>query len=92
MLAGIKDKRVQSKIAERIDALETDPEKQGKPLVSTLSGLRSVRTVGQRYRIIYRVEEQRVVVLVVALGLRKEGDKADIYALTKKLLRLGLLE
>lgn len=47
---------------------------------------------GQRYRIIYKVEDERVMVLVVALGIRKEGDKKDVYNLAKKLIRLGLLE
>jgi mRNA interferase RelE/StbE len=28
---------------------------------------------------------------VVALGMRKDGDKKDIYQLAKKLMRLGLL-
>lgn len=32
------------------------------------------------------------MVLVVALGIRKEGDKKDVYNLAKKLIRLGLLE
>jgi len=33
-----------------------------------------------------------IIVYVVALGMRKEGDKRDIYALTRRLIRLGLLE
>ena len=51
----------------------------------------SVRAVGQRYRIVYRVERREVVVLIVAVGRRKASDKNDIYELAKKLLRLGLL-
>jgi len=51
-----------------------------------------VRAVGQRYRIIYRVEDERVTVLVVALGIRKQGDKKDVYELAKKLLRSDLLD
>jgi hypothetical protein len=38
------------------------------------------------------VETEHVVVIVVAPGIRKEGDKADIYALAKKLARPGLLD
>jgi mRNA interferase RelE/StbE len=34
---------------------------------------------------------KRWIVTVVALGMRKEGDKKDIYQLAKKLMRLGLL-
>jgi len=56
-----------------------------------LAGYRSVRAVGQRYRIIYRVEEKKVLVLVVAMGMRKEGSKRDVYLLARKLLRLRLL-
>ena len=55
-------------------------------------GYRSLRAVGQRYRVIYRVEEDQVLVLVVAVGIRKEGDKRDIYTLARKLLRLHLVE
>ena len=91
MLEKIQDRRVREKIGELIDGLANEPEKQGKPLTGDLAGDRSLRAVGQCYRIIYRVEEDKVLVLVVALGIRKEGSKADIYSLAKKLLRLGLL-
>ncbi|MEH2401584.1 hypothetical protein [Nostoc sp.] len=59
---------------------------EGKPLVDKLKGYRSVRAVGQRYRIIYKVKLEKVVVLVVGVGLRKEGDKGDIYPLLQRLL------
>lgn len=32
------------------------------------------------------------VVYVLAAGIRKEGDKKDIYQIVKKLLRAGLLD
>jgi mRNA interferase RelE/StbE len=51
-----------------------------------------VRTAGQRYRILYRVEAATVIVLVVAVGIRKEADRKDIYALAQKMIRLGLIE
>ncbi len=92
MLVAIRDQRVREQIRDRIDALTEDAEKQGKPLVGELAGYRSVRAVGQRYRIIYRVEDEQILVLVVALGLRREGYKADVYALARKVLRLRLLE
>lgn len=90
-LADISDRRIQEKIRDRIDGLAREPEKQGKPLTGELLGYRSLRAVGQRYRIIYRVEREKVVVLIVTLGLRKAGDKRDVYALAKKLLRLRLI-
>ena len=92
MLCEISDRRVREKIRDRIDDLEEEPEKQGKPLTGDLSGYRSLRAVGQRYRIIYQVERNKVLVFVIALGIRKEGNKADIYELAKKLLRLHLVE
>jgi len=46
--------------------------------------------VGQRYRILYRVQLREVAVLIVAVGRRRSGDKGDIYALAKKLLRQRL--
>jgi mRNA interferase RelE/StbE len=91
MLKAIPDARVRGKIRDRIDGLRSEPEKQGKPLTGDLMGYRSLRAAGQRYRIIYQVEKGKVVVFVVALGIRKEGGKADIYLLARKLLRLGLL-
>src|SRR5947209_10032042 len=86
-LSSITDQRVQRSIRQRIDKLEYEPELQGKPLVDELANYRSVRAIGQRYRIIYKIEEQRVTVIVVSLGMRKEGDKRDIYELAKKLKR-----
>jgi mRNA interferase RelE/StbE len=54
--------------------------------VDNLSGFRSVRAVGQRYRIVYKTEQEQVLVLVVGIGRRKDGDKKDIYVVLEKLL------
>jgi mRNA interferase RelE/StbE len=43
--------------------------------------------VGQRYRIVYEIEEETIVVLVIGVGRRKDGDKRDIYRLLGKLLQ-----
>ena len=91
-LSAIKDTRVKESIGRRINALENDPERQGKPLADELTGYRSIRAVGQRYRILYKLEAQQVIVVVVALGIRRDGDKKDVYELAKKLARLGLLD
>jgi mRNA interferase RelE/StbE len=92
MLQDVSDSRLRELIFKRAKQLESEPEKQGKPLLGELAGLRSVRAVGQRYRILYRVERNRVIVLIVAMGIRKEGSRRDIYALAKKLLRAKLIE
>ena len=88
---AIPDQRIRRLISQRVDQLAASPEQQGKPLVGELAGFRSVRAIGQRYRIVYRVERREVVIVIVAVGRRKAGDKSDIYELAKKLLRSGLL-
>ena len=91
MVLEIADRRVQEKILERMTALANDPELQGKALGDDLTGYRSIRAMGQRYRIIYRVDRLIVTVVVVAAGIRKEGSREDIYRVAAKLIRLGLL-
>jgi mRNA interferase RelE/StbE len=90
-LEKITDLRVRKKLFERIEQLENDPEGQGKPLRNELSGLLSVRAIGQRYRIIYKVVNEQVIVIVVAVGIRREGDRSDIYRIAERLLRSGLM-
>src|SRR6266853_37518 len=53
-------------------------------IMSDPGGYRSVRAVGQRYRIIYRVERTLVTVVVVAAGIRKAGSREDIYRVAAK--------
>jgi mRNA interferase RelE/StbE len=90
LVEKIPDKRIQSKIIDRIEGLNTDPEKQGKMLVQKLAGFRSVDVAG-RYRIVYEVDEDSLTVWALAAGIRKEKDQKDIYKIAKKLLNLGLL-
>ena len=92
LLKEINDRRIRQKISDRIDKLTESPEMQGKPLLGELDGYYSVRAVGQRYRILYTIQQTEVTVIVVALGIRKDGSKQDIYALAKQLLRSGLLD
>jgi mRNA interferase RelE/StbE len=91
MLKGITDRRVRDIIVKRIDDLAEEPEKQGKPLVAELSGYRSIRAAGQRYRIVYRIANDKITVYIVAAGIRKEGSSSDIYNLAKKLIKLRLI-
>lgn len=91
MLTAISDRRLREKIKTTINRLAEEPEKQGKALLGELAGIRSLRAAGQRYRILYQVNGLEIVVLVVAVGTRREGAKDDIYSLAKKLFRAGLL-
>ena len=91
LIERIGDRKIQRIILERIEKLADGAEKQGKALVRDLSGFRSIHSAG-RYRILYRIEKTTVVVYVLAVGIRKEGDKKDIYRIAKKLLRAGLFD
>ena len=84
MLAKIKDRREQTGLKQRIEKLKLEPNKQGKALSGKPKGYRSVRALGQRYRIVYRVDRSKVTVVIVGAGIRKDGSKKDIYAILNK--------
>jgi mRNA interferase RelE/StbE len=78
-------------IARKIEALKESPEKQGKALSGDLGGYRSLHAAG-RYKVVYEVKANEVTVIVVAVGMRKEGSGIDGYETLKKLLRSKVLE
>jgi len=90
-LEAIADRRTRSAIVRRIDTLAEEPEKQGKPLRGWLVGFLSARAAGQRYRVVYRVEDDRKRVLVYMVGMRREGNRRDVYALAERLVQRGLI-
>ena len=85
MLLRIEDRRIRKLLKARAIRLNLKPDMQGKPLSGDLSGLRSVRAVGQRYRILYELFPEEREVWVVTLGLRKAGDRDDVYEMAKRL-------
>ena len=88
-----QDLNSQRQILKKIEILKTEPFKIGKPLKGNPQGYYSVRSIGQRYRIIYQVKEMKVEVIVVAVGIQREGDKKnDIYELMKRYIKIGLLK
>jgi mRNA interferase RelE/StbE len=91
LIEKIPDKKIQLSILDRIQKLSEEPEEQGKKLVKDLAGFRSVHAAG-RYRIIYKTDKRTVIIYVLAAGIRKEGDKKDIYKIAKKLLDAGLMD
>ena len=86
LLSVIRDRREQKLLFSRLEQLQDNPEQQGKGLQGELSEYRSIRAVGQRYRIIYRIENEEVLVIVVAIGRRQEGDRQDVYQIAQKLV------
>src|SRR4028119_739659 len=92
LFAEIKDRREQQLLLARLEKLKHEPEKQGKALSEELTGYRSIRAVSQRYRIIYQIVQDKVLVIVVGIGRRQEGDKRDVYTVTmRRLVELILL-
>lgn len=65
-------------IKKAIESLASNPYK-GKALAYELSGLYSFRT--SDYRIIYRIREKELLIIVITVGYRKE-----IYKKLKKIL------
>ena len=89
MLASISDRRIQARLINRAMGLEEEPDSQGSSLYGELAGFRSVRAVGQRYRIIYQVGENSVI--VISVGIRRAGARSDVYSLMTRLVRLGIV-
>lgn len=56
-----------------------EPDKIGKPLYGSLAGYRRLRTGSMR--IVYRVNADKIEVLVVAVGMRR---KLEVYAKAEK--------
>lgn len=63
------DPPTRRQVRAAVERLADDPTR-GKPLQLTLQGLRSWRT--GEWRIVYRADHERVVVLVIAVGHRRD--------------------
>jgi len=84
--------RILRLLDEKIRGLAHVPEMQGEPLRDDFAGYRALHVVGNRYRIIYRVDHDVVSVFVVAAGIRKAGDKNDVYEVMRRYVRLGFIK
>ncbi|MEW5900001.1 MAG: type II toxin-antitoxin system RelE/ParE family toxin [Acidobacteriota bacterium] len=72
------DPSIRKIIRKAIESLALNPAK-GKPLAYDLAGLHSLRT--SDYRIIYRIRQKALLIIVIAVGHRRE-----IYKKLKELL------
>ncbi len=63
------DPSIRVVIKKVIESLSSNPYK-GKPLSYELAGLYSLRT--SDYRIIYRIKEKQLIIIVISVGHRKE--------------------
>ena len=76
-LGRVEARSIQSVIDTRL--VHGEPEKVGKPLHGALAGYRRLRTGATR--IVYRVEKQRIEVLIIAVGMRRDEE---VYHKAKK--------
>lgn len=90
-LEAVTDRRTRNVIIRRIDALAEEPKKLGKPLRGWLAGFLSTRAAGQRYRVVYTIDDKKERVVVHMVGIRKEGSHSDVYALAERLVQRGLI-
>jgi mRNA-degrading endonuclease RelE of RelBE toxin-antitoxin system len=86
-LAEIRDKKVLSEIYKGMEVLSLKPDRQGKALGESLDGYRSIRAWRGLYRVIYRVDPDKLKVTIFAIGKRLSGKDADIYAAAERLIR-----
>jgi len=75
------DASIRKLIRKAVESLAVNPER-GKPLSHELAGLRSLRT--SDYRVIYRIRGGELLIIVVAIGHRRE-----IYQQLNELLSLA---
>jgi mRNA-degrading endonuclease RelE of RelBE toxin-antitoxin system len=79
-------KPVQIDFFERIRVLETHPQ-FGKILSDPLQGFRRL-SLG-RYRIVHYYQHETDIAWIIAVGMRKQGARQDIYAVLSALVRAG---
>lgn len=63
-------KHVQAQVASRIDGLATDPRPAGAKKLAESEGIYRLRS--GNYRILYRIEDDVLLILVLAIGDRRE--------------------
>jgi mRNA-degrading endonuclease RelE of RelBE toxin-antitoxin system len=69
--------------------LAVNPEGYGLPLRGTLANFWKHEFA--RHRVIYRIYPQLRVVAICAVGIRKQGDAADIYRQLESVAKSGRL-
>ena len=76
-------------LRDLILGLEVTPEQKGEPLRGVLKGLFSLHY--SRFRVIYRIRQDRLVVLVLGAGFHESGSRRDIYRVIEGIVKRGLL-
>jgi mRNA interferase RelE/StbE len=68
------DAATKEKIKKKIvELLSASPEEVGEPLRFELAGYRKLK-IFDKYRIVYRVEKDKILVFVLAVGIRRDSE------------------
>jgi addiction module RelE/StbE family toxin len=76
-------------VRDLIKDLEFEPEKKGERLSGRLKGLYSLHY--SRFRIIYAIDNQELVVAVIGTGWHENESRRDIYKLIERALDSGIV-
>jgi mRNA interferase RelE/StbE len=85
-LAAVTQQSDRHHLCDRVQQLGRHPDHQGTPLIGKLFGYRSIRALNDRYRIIYRVEKDTVVVFLVGDGQRSDIREDDLDTVLTRFL------
>jgi len=83
-------KKVFLQLAQAIKNLSRDPEAKTQSLAGKLSAYRSLHV--SRCRVIVRIDDKIVRVIVVAAGWHTSGSRDDVYQAAIRLLEAGRLD
>lgn len=79
------DKRIASKLADLMENLASLPGQKGRPLGGELTGLHGRHALGNRFPIVYEIDNAFLTVSIISVGIREAGSRRDIYELTKRI-------
>jgi len=82
-------KKTYQTIRDLIRGLEVEPDKKGEPLRGRLRGLYSCHY--SRFRVVYRIDQGELSVLVVGTGYHEADSRTDIYKVLERLVESGRL-
>ncbi len=68
------DNSVQKPVAKALMKLSESPDRRGHALTGNLAGYRAMVVGKKKIRIVYRLEHDRVLVLVIAIGQRRNKE------------------
>ena len=80
-------KKTYQTLRDLIQDLEYDAEQKGEPLQGQLRGLYSCHY--SRFRVIYQIDGQEFVVLVIAAGWQEADSPRDVYRMIERAIESG---